>query len=41
MFDIGMSGDLWVIIGFLIGLTFSTKSHSIGDTFDPPRKTKK
>ena len=40
-FDIGMSGDLWVIIGFLIGFIFSTKSHTIGDTFNPPRKTKK
>ena len=41
MFDIEMSGNLWVIIGFLIGLIFSTKSHSIGDTFDHPHKTKK
>jgi len=40
-FDIGMSGDLLVIIGFLIGLIFSTKSHTMGDTFNPPRKNKK
>ena len=40
-FNIGMSGDLWVIAGFLIGFIFSTKSHTIGDTFNPPLKKNK
>ena len=26
-FDVGLSGNLWVLIGFLVGLIFTTKNH--------------
>ena len=29
LFDVGIPGTLWIIIGFLIGLIFTTKKHSL------------
>ena len=31
VFGVEMSGVVWIIIGFLVGLIFSTKKHSLGE----------
>ena len=31
VFEIEITGVVWILIGFLIGLVFSTKKHSLGE----------
>ena len=31
VFGIEMTGVVWIVIGFLVGLIFSTKKHSLGE----------